>query len=53
MCPIYDIKQSDDETSVMGNVEHPYIAITTGFTLARIGSTDKVMSMGEIGVFSI
>ena len=36
-CPGYDTKQSDGE--VLGNTEHPFIAIAPWSTLARRSST--------------
>ena len=42
-CPVYDTKQSDGEVPAMlglwGNMEDPFIAIASRFTLARSGST--------------
>ena len=38
-CPLYDVKQSDDEALVMRNAEYPFIAIASWPTLVRSGST--------------
>ena len=42
----YDIKPSDGEAP--GNMDYSFITIAPRFTLTRIVTTDRVLSMGQI-----
>ena len=50
-CPAFDTKQPDGDTT--GNAEYPFIDIDPRSTLTQNGSTDRVLSMGQIELFVI